>query len=106
MTAVMHDQDKTRGTIVVGASEAHVSSEEEVLATISHGLGNRAVASTQMNAASSRSHCIITLMLTRCWDSTDDVAHSKLCLVSDGQHSSLDTLPTEASMCAPSQAML
>ncbi|KAK9802991.1 hypothetical protein WJX73_005839 [Symbiochloris irregularis] len=74
-------QDKVRGTMIVGATEAHVASEEEVLATMFQGLGNRAVASTQMNATSSRSHCIVTLMLKRRWDSTEDVAHSKLCLV-------------------------
>ena len=45
------------------------------------GLANRAVASTSMNAVSSRSHCIINLYIVRRWHDSNDVQHSKLCLV-------------------------
>lgn len=65
----------------MGASEAAVSSEQEVLDTMQLGLANRAVASTSMNAVSSRSHCIVNLYVTRQWSNGNEMQHSKLCLV-------------------------
>lgn len=74
-------QDKVRGCFIAGALEAKVENEQELLDTMRSGFCNRAVASTSMNATSSRSHCIVNLFVTRRWTLTEDVQHSKLCLV-------------------------
>lgn len=56
-------QDKIRGVYLANAHEAAVSSEAQLVSVMQHGLSNRAVAATAMNAGSSRSHCIVMLML-------------------------------------------
>ena len=52
-------QDPKRGVYVAGATEMPVNSEEELVAATEIGIANRVVASTAMNATSSRSHCIV-----------------------------------------------
>ncbi|CAD7701688.1 unnamed protein product [Ostreobium quekettii] len=52
-------QDARRGVHAAGATEVPVHSEEELVAATEAGIANRVVAATAMNAASSRSHCIV-----------------------------------------------
>ena len=43
-------QDPCRGIIVAGATEVPISSQAEAMRVLQHGIANRAVASTAMNA--------------------------------------------------------
>ena len=74
-------QDKLRGIILAGISEVVFSNYAELQGLLLAGLDNRSVASTNMNAASSRSHCIVTFHICR-HHSTETSCHSKLQLVS------------------------
>ena len=58
-----------------------VDSEEQVLDTMRSGAANRAVAATGMNAGSSRSHSVFTLMLKQKDTRTQTVLSGKLMLV-------------------------
>ncbi|KAL5159865.1 Kinesin-like protein KIN-1 [Glycine soja] len=49
---------KSRGIILPGVTEITVPDPAEALQSLSRGIANRAVGETQMNVASSRSHCI------------------------------------------------
>ncbi|XP_014622866.1 kinesin-like protein KIN-1 isoform X2 [Glycine soja] len=49
---------KSRGIILPGVTEITVLDPAEALQSLSRGIANRAVGETQMNVASSRSHCI------------------------------------------------
>ena len=52
-----------RGIFVAGAAEVPVESEKELLELMHIGISNRTVSATAMNAMSSRSHCIMYLMV-------------------------------------------
>ena len=65
---------------MAGISEVVFTSYAELQGLLSDGLGNRSVASTGMNAASSRSHCIVTFHICR-HHSSEASCHSKLQLV-------------------------
>ncbi|KAK9819286.1 hypothetical protein WJX74_000555 [Apatococcus lobatus] len=73
-------QDKVRGVSLANAYEASISSEDQLMSIMQHGLSNRAVAATAMNTGSSRSHCIVMLMLRKQFPDGRS-QHSKLCLV-------------------------
>eukprot|EP00391_Amoebophrya_sp_Ameob2_P013066 CAMPEP_0178983816 /NCGR_PEP_ID=MMETSP0795-20121207/1269_1 /TAXON_ID=88552 /ORGANISM="Amoebophrya sp., Strain Ameob2" /LENGTH=373 /DNA_ID=CAMNT_0020674629 /DNA_START=329 /DNA_END=1446 /DNA_ORIENTATION=- len=51
------------GIFIPGLTEVPTKSADECFAMMDRGLGNRAVASTKMNAVSSRSHCVFMLEL-------------------------------------------
>lgn len=71
--------DRERGVYIVDASEVEVRDDEEALKTVQVALGRRAVAATNMNERSSRSHCMVTLTLTKRCRGGHRI--SKLCLV-------------------------
>lgn len=58
-------EDKTRGVYVKGLTEEYVSSTEEVYEVMRKGSGVRAVASTNMNEESSRSHSIFAIVVSQ-----------------------------------------
>lgn len=58
-------EDKARGVYVKGLTEEYVSSAEEVYEVMRQGGGARAVASTNMNQESSRSHSIFCIVVTQ-----------------------------------------
>ena len=64
-----------------GLSMHMVSSEEEALDLLFVGDTNRAIAATEMNQTSTRSHCIFTIMLERRQEGCDTVTRSKLNIV-------------------------
>ncbi|XP_038714888.1 kinesin-like protein KIN-1 [Tripterygium wilfordii] len=51
-------ESKTKGILLSGVTEVSISDPMEALQSLSKGISNRAVGETQMNMASSRSHCI------------------------------------------------
>ncbi|WVZ95406.1 hypothetical protein U9M48_041174 [Paspalum notatum var. saurae] len=51
-------ESKTQGIYISGATEISILNSSEALENLSQGIANRAVGETQMNLASSRSHCI------------------------------------------------
>ncbi|CAI9765019.1 unnamed protein product [Fraxinus pennsylvanica] len=51
-------ETKAQGITVSGATEICISDSAEALRSLSIGIANRAVGETQMNMASSRSHCV------------------------------------------------
>lgn len=64
-----------------GLSMHQVSSEEEALDLLFVGDTNRAIAATEMNQNSTRSHCIFTIMLEKRQLGSDTVTRSKLNIV-------------------------
>lgn len=58
-------EDKTRGVYVKGLVEEYVSSSDEVYDVMRQGSGVRAVASTNMNLESSRSHSIFVITVAQ-----------------------------------------
>ncbi|KAJ4956807.1 hypothetical protein NE237_013590 [Protea cynaroides] len=50
-------EDKVQGIHLLGATEIYISDSAEALQNLSSGIANRAVGETNMNMASSRSHC-------------------------------------------------
>jgi kinesin family protein 6/9 len=64
-----------------GLSMHLVSSEEEALDMLFVGDTNRAIAATEMNQNSTRSHCIFTIMLEKRQVGCDTVTRSKLNIV-------------------------
>ena len=58
-------EEKVKGIWVEGATEVYVSKEQDVLDIIRMGQSNRAIASTKMNAESSRSHSIFVLNIAQ-----------------------------------------
>ena len=58
-------EDRTRGVYIEGLSEHYVSSDQEVYEIMKIGSDNREVASTNMNAGSSRSHSIFIITVSQ-----------------------------------------
>ncbi len=58
-------QDRIRGVYLANAHETVISTEAQLVSVMQQGLRNRAVAATAMNAGSSRSHCIVMLMVQK-----------------------------------------
>ena len=73
-------QDKAKGITVLGLTETPFSSFEAVSSLLEAALHRRSVAATSMNATSSRSHCIVTFLVSRAVDARS-FARSKLQLV-------------------------
>jgi hypothetical protein len=76
-------QDKERGVIVSEATELPVASEAECVKLMEVGLSNRAVSATAMNAGSSRSHCVVYLLVSKAFPD-GRVELGKLALVVSG----------------------
>ena len=74
-------EDVNRVPYVKGATKRFVSCEEEVLAVLDEGKLNRKVASTKMNADSSRSHSIFLINVKQEDTSTGSISSGKLYLV-------------------------
>ncbi|XP_050221136.1 kinesin-like protein KIN-1 [Mercurialis annua] len=55
---ILIKESKVQGIVLSGATEISISEPMEALQSLSNGILNRAVGETQMNMASSRSHCI------------------------------------------------
>ncbi|URD74114.1 KISc [Musa troglodytarum] len=51
-------ENKCQGIFLLGATEIPITNSTEALRCLCHGIANRAVGETQMNLASSRSHCV------------------------------------------------
>ena len=64
-------EDPSRGFYVEGLQEFVVRSYEEAEAQVNFGLENRAIAPTLMNATSSRSHTVLTLVIEQRGDGED-----------------------------------
>jgi len=62
--------DRKRGVYVQGLSIKAVASFEQAKNLIDIGFNNRLVASTNMNATSSRSHCILTMYVRKVFPNT------------------------------------
>ena len=63
-----------------GFAQVPVQTESELVDLMQQGIAKRTVARTGMNAASSRSHCLVMLTVEKHWaDGT--ISHGKLCLV-------------------------
>ncbi|KAK9806816.1 hypothetical protein WJX72_003710 [[Myrmecia] bisecta] len=73
--------DRARGIIVSRATELPVQNEQELVQHMQRGISNRTIAATAMNAGSSRSHCIVYLMVEKVYEEDGRVEHGKLCLV-------------------------
>lgn len=58
-------EDKTRGLFIENLTEKYVSNKEEVYEMLKFGTENREVASTNMNAGSSRSHSLFIVTITQ-----------------------------------------
>ncbi|GAX82293.1 hypothetical protein CEUSTIGMA_g9722.t1 [Chlamydomonas eustigma] len=76
-------QDPTRGIYIDGASEVSVHDEldeRQLVVFMQEGLRQRSVSATCMNSESSRSHCIVTVVVERaCPDGS--VKCGRLCMV-------------------------
>ena len=74
-------QDEDGNFHLKGLSMTPVSSEEDALNCLFLGDTNRAISETEMNQASSRSHCIFTISIEGRRSGSDTVMRSKLHLV-------------------------
>ncbi|KAI7907881.1 P-loop containing nucleoside triphosphate hydrolase protein [Cokeromyces recurvatus] len=74
-------EDKTRGVYVKDLYEIYVANTNEVYQAMKNGSANRAVAYTQMNAESSRSHSIVVITITQKNLDTGAAKSGKLYLV-------------------------
>eukprot|EP00762_Andalucia_godoyi_P004387 ANDGO_08163.mRNA.1 Kinesin heavy chain len=61
----IHEEKGGRGVFLADVTEVYVSSKEEMFQLMAEGALNRAVASTNMNERSSRSHCIFIITLSQ-----------------------------------------
>lgn len=73
--------DKEEGLVIDALEKVGVSNSDEVSAAVQRGQSNRAVAATNMNEHSSRSHLILRLYLKLTNKTSGDVTYSKLSLV-------------------------
>ncbi|KAI8967405.1 P-loop containing nucleoside triphosphate hydrolase protein [Mycotypha africana] len=74
-------EDKTHGVYVKGLLEVYVGSSDDVYQVMRNGSQNRVVASTNMNAESSRSHSIVVITITQKNIDTGAAKSGKLYLV-------------------------
>lgn len=68
------------GTYIQGLSQKFVSNTHEVLSVIEHGAKQRSMASTSLNSVSSRSHAVLTLVISQKLNDGTEIV-SKLNLV-------------------------
>ncbi|KAK6911511.1 Kinesin motor domain [Dillenia turbinata] len=74
-------ESKTQGVFLSGVTEILISDAAEALQSLSNGIANRTVGETQMNMASSRSHCIYILTIEQGLATDKRVKTGKLVLV-------------------------
>ena len=74
-------EDKTKGIWVEGATEVYCSCDDDVMNVLRLGQVHRSVASTKMNAESSRSHSIFIVNITQKNIKTGSTKSGKLFLV-------------------------
>lgn len=74
-------EEKSRGVYVKGLLECYVSSVEEVYEVLRRGGNNRAVAATNMNQESSRSHSVVQMIINQKDVNTGSVKTGQLFLV-------------------------
>ncbi|XP_011088437.1 kinesin-like protein KIN-1 isoform X2 [Sesamum indicum] len=72
-------ESKVHGIFVSGVTEISISDSAEALRSLSSGIANRAVGETQMNMASSRSHCIYIFLIQQ--ELKNEKRYGKLILV-------------------------
>ncbi|CAL9115326.1 unnamed protein product [Musa textilis] len=68
-------ENKCQGIFLLGATEIPITNSTEALRCLCHGIANRAVGETQMNLASSRSHCVYIFSVQQ--ESRTDGSRSK-----------------------------
>ncbi|KAL4452306.1 hypothetical protein ABPG75_007968 [Micractinium tetrahymenae] len=73
-------QDPVRGITVAEATELPVANERDCVELMQRGIAARAVSATAMNAGSSRSHCVVYLVVERSYPD-GRTEFGKLCLV-------------------------
>jgi len=82
-----------------------VQTEGELVELMQQGIANRTVARTGMNTASSRSHCLVMLMVEKHWRN-GAVCHGKLCLVDlAGGHNLSGLLRLDMPCCTFTEAL-
>lgn len=74
-------ENKGNGIFVSGATEIYVQNIQEMLKHLAAGIANRAVGETQMNSASSRSHCAFLIIIQQTNTEDRSVKTGKLYLV-------------------------
>lgn len=74
-------ETRNKGVYIEGVTETYVTCNQEVLDLMDLGARNRAIASTKMNAESSRSHSVFVLKLTQKHKEHGSTKASKLILV-------------------------
>ncbi|XP_015695753.1 kinesin-like protein KIN-1 [Oryza brachyantha] len=74
-------ESKTQGIYISGATEVSIMSSSDALECLSEGIANRAVGETQMNLASSRSHCLYIFSVQQGSTSDERVRGGKIILV-------------------------
>jgi len=74
-------RDPNQGVYVKDASEVYVNNPEEMLGVMEAGSRNRSIASTRMNAASSRSHSLFVCTVFQKNTKNDSTKIGKLCCI-------------------------
>ncbi|CAO2200163.1 unnamed protein product [Urochloa humidicola] len=74
-------ESKTQGIYIAGATEISIVNSSDALESLSQGIANRAVGETQMNLASSRSHCLYIFSVQHGSTSDERVKVGKIILV-------------------------
>ncbi|XP_052625282.1 kinesin-like protein KIN-1 [Lactuca sativa] len=74
-------EHKSHGILLSGATEIPILDGEEALKVLCGGIANRAVGETQMNAGSSRSHCIYMFTIQKDVTNEKRVSSGKVVLV-------------------------
>ncbi|KAE8660231.1 Kinesin-1-like protein PSS1 [Hibiscus syriacus] len=74
-------ESKIQGILLSGATEISLSNPAKALQSLSSGIANRAIGETQMNMASSRSHCVYMFTIDQQSLSEKRVKSGKLVLV-------------------------
>ncbi|EPY50295.1 kinesin-like protein Klp3 [Schizosaccharomyces cryophilus OY26] len=74
-------ENKLQGVYVEGLKTVYVSSEAEAFQVLNQGMSSRAVASTNMNATSSRSHSIFVVEVVQTNNSSGETRRGRLFLV-------------------------
>ncbi|KAK6233159.1 hypothetical protein SCA6_003232, partial [Theobroma cacao] len=74
-------ESRTQGILLSGATEISLLDPAEALQSLSSGIANRAIGETQMNMASSRSHCVYLFTLNQESTTEKRVKSGKLILV-------------------------
>lgn len=74
-------ESKSQGIYISGATEISIMNSSDALERLSEGIANRAVGETQMNLASSRSHCLYIFSVQHTSTPDERVRAGKIILV-------------------------